>query len=292
MQTIDAIGPATLFFLMTVVGLQLTPADFRRVAAAPRTVVVGTLGQLVLLPLMTWGLVSTLGLSPVFAAGAMLLAAAPGAGMSNVMTAVAGAHVALSVTLTAISSVLAVVTLPTITGLGMRLFLDEGSDVDVPLGTLVQQMALYLLLPITLGMVVRARIGQRAQAAVPWLNRLAIVGIIAISVLSGGSGNLDLPGGSDFALTLGGCVLWTLLAGLIAWGLGALLDLDADDRFALLIEYSARNVALAFIVAVSSFGSLELGLFAGIYAFTGFPAVIALSVLRGRWKGRAGRSAA
>jgi BASS family bile acid:Na+ symporter len=286
MSSTDAIGPLTLFFLMTVVGLQLTPADFRRVAAAPKSIVAGTLGQIVLLPLMTWVLVASLRLPPMFAAGAILLAASPGAGMSNVMTAIAGAHVALSVTLTAISSVLAVVTLPAVTGLGIALFLGtgDGSDVDVPVGRLMGQMFLFLLLPIALGMAVRARLGARVQEAVPWINRLAILGIIAMSVLSGAASDLELPTGRAFVLAVIASFLWTLLAMAIAWGLGALLDLEADDRFTFLVEFSARNVALAFIVAVASLGSLELGLFAGIYAFTGFPAVIALSMLRGRWK--------
>ena len=81
MNLTDAVGPLTLLFLMSVVGLQLTPADFRRVAAAPKSIVVGTLGQIVLLPLMTWALVSSLRLPPEFAVGAILLAASPGAGM-------------------------------------------------------------------------------------------------------------------------------------------------------------------------------------------------------------------
>jgi BASS family bile acid:Na+ symporter len=280
----DAVGPLTLLFLMSVVGLQLTPADFRRVVAAPKSIVVGTLGQIVLLPLMTWALVSILRLPPEFAAGAILLAAAPGAGMSNVMCAIAGAHVALSVTLTAITSVLAVVTLPALTGLGISIFMGEGGDVDVPIDTLMGQMFFFLLLPIAFGMLVRFRLGDRAQNAVPWINRLAILGIIALSALSGTTNQMELPTGSIFALTVVASLLWTALAMAIAWGLGGLLDLDADDRFTFLVEFSARNVALAFIVAVSSFGSLELGLFAGVYAFTGFPSVIALSMLRGRWK--------
>ncbi len=72
MDTSQLLGPLVLFLLTIIVGLQLTPADFRRVLANPRVVVVGTLGQLMLLPLMTWGGISLLGLSPVFAAGAVI----------------------------------------------------------------------------------------------------------------------------------------------------------------------------------------------------------------------------
>lgn len=281
----EAIGPLTLFFLMTVVGLQLVPADFRRVVAVPKAVIIGTLAQILLLPLMTWALVTSLGLPPELSAGAMLLAASPGAGMSNLMAAIAGAHVALSVTLTAISSVLAVVTLPAITGLGLALFLGEGrSDVAVPVERLMGQMLAFLLLPIGVGMLLRARIGEGVQDAIPWINRLAIVGIIAMSLLGGATSELELPTGRALALVALASVLWTWLAMAIAWALGALLDLDADDRFTFLVEFSARNVALAFIVALSSLGRLELGLFAGVYALAGYPQVIVLSMWRGRWK--------
>ena len=95
------LGNIVLFALMLVVGLELTVADFRRIAAAPRAVIVGTLGQIVLLPLMTWAVVVVFGVSPVFGAGAVLVAVSPGAGLSNVLAAVCGGNIALSVTLTA-----------------------------------------------------------------------------------------------------------------------------------------------------------------------------------------------
>ena len=77
-------------------------------------------------------------------------------------------------------------------------------------------------------------------------------------------------------------IVWTVAAMAIGWGLATLLDLSADDRFTFLIEFSARNIALAFIVAVSSLGRLDLALFSGAYAMTGFPMAIGLAVLRGR----------
>jgi BASS family bile acid:Na+ symporter len=147
------------------------------------------------------------------------------------------------------------------------------------------QMLAFLLLPIGVGMLLRARIGEGVQNAIPWINRLAIVGIVATSLLSGANSGLELPTGAALALAALACVLWTLLAMTIAWILGALLDLDADDRFTFLVEFSARNIALAFIVAISSLGRLELGLFAGVYALVGYPGVIVLSMVRGRWKG-------
>jgi BASS family bile acid:Na+ symporter len=282
----ELVGPLTLFVLMVVVGLQLTPDDFRRVLANPRTVVVGTLGQIVLLPLMTWGVVTVFGLSPSFAAGAVILAASPGAGMSNVMTAVAGAHVALSVTLTACSSVLAVVTLPALTALGMNYFIGDAVEVDVPVGFLMSQMGIFLLTPIALGMYLRARREADVERYISRANRIAVVAIIALTVLSAAGGETQLPSGGDLTRGLLAGSFWTLCAMAIGFGLAVLLDLDADDRFTFVVEFSARNIALAFIVAVSSLGRLDLGFFSGAYAMTGFPAVLAISALRGRWKKR------
>lgn len=291
MDSTQLLGPVVLFLLMIIVGLQLTPDDFRRVLTNPRVVVAGTLGQILLLPLMTWVVISAVGIAPIFGAGAVILAAAPGAGMSNVMAAVAGANVALSVTLTAVSSVLAVATLPALTALGMAVFVGDDVVVEIPVSYLVSQMALFLLLPIASGMALRARLGDVTQRAIPWINRIAVVAIIVLTFSSAGASETELPSGNEFTLSLIGAVLWTLLAMAIGYGLASLLGLDSDDRFTFLIEFSARNIALAFIVAVSSLGRLELGFFSGSYSLTGFPAVIALAVLRGRMRRRAAPAA-
>lgn len=283
MEFAQLVGPAVLFVLMVLVGIQLTPGDFRRVLAAPRAVVGGTLAQLLLLPLMTWGVLTALALAPAFGAGAVLLAASPGAGLSNVMTAVARAHVALSVTLTGVSSLLAAVTLPVLTALGMRLFLGDAARVEVPVGHLVRQLLAFLLVPIALGMGLRAARPRAALRSVAWANRVAILAIVALTALGAASGGMTLPTGGEFVVASVAALAWTLAAMGIGWGVAALLGLDADDRFTFLVEFSARNIALAIIVAVASLGRLDLALFSGAYAVTGFPLVIGLAVLRGRW---------
>ncbi len=267
---------------MFVVGLQLVPDDFRRVVAAPRAVIGGTLGQLLLLPLMTWGIVTLIDISPAFAVGAILLAATPGAGMSNVMAAVAGANVALSVTLTAVASLLAVVSLPLLAAVGIRMFLEDGVDVDVPVGFLVSQLVFFLAIPIGIGMWVRSRRPEASKAYVSRANRFAVIAILIATVLGAASGNDLLPTGAEFAWAVLAAVAWTVCAMAIGWGLGNALALDPHDRFTFLIEFGARNLALTIIVAVGSLGRLDLGLFAGAYSMSGFPLVLVLAILRGR----------
>jgi BASS family bile acid:Na+ symporter len=285
-------APLILLPLMFVVGLQLTPADFQRVMDSPRAVLGGTLGQLIMLPLMTWGIVTVFGISPILAVGAVLLAATPGAGMSNVMAAISGANVALSVTLTAIASLLSVISMPLMASLGLSLFMGGDAEVNIPLATLFTQLVLFLAIPIGLGMLARARWPETATRYVSPANRFAVLAILILTPFSAYASREMIPSGSDFLAALGTGVVWTLAAMSIGWSVASLLGLGRNDRFTFLIEFSARNIAMTFIVAAGSLGRLDLALFAVAYSMTGFPMVIVLSILRGRRKRRKEQSAA
>ena len=231
---------------------------------------------------MTWGVVVVLGVSPIFAAGAVLLAATPGAGMSNVMAAVSGANVALSVTLTAVSSLLAVVTLPTLAALGISIFIGDSVDVEIPVGNMIGQLVLFLALPIGLGMLVRSQRPESAKRYVSVANRVAVVAVLVLTALGAVANPDAFPSGVDFGRAMLAAGVWTVCAMGIGWGLSALLGLSRNDQFTFLIEFSARNLALTFIIAVGSLGRLDLALFTAAYSMTGFPLVIVLSILRGR----------
>lgn len=271
MEQTQLVGPFVLFILMAIVGMELTPADFRRVVEAPRAVVGGTLAQLVLLPLMTWGVVVLLDLPPVFGAGAVLVAVSPGAGISNILTALAGANTALSVTLTAVASTLSVVTLPTLAAFAMRVFLPEAVGVEVPVGALVLQLCLSLLLPITLGMWFRQRWPEFVFRHARRMQRgalITIAALVTLAIVFGDEGELTFQ---DAQAGLLGGLLWTTSAMAIGWSVAAALGLPPADRFTFLIEFSARNIAVATIVALSGLGRLDLTLFAAAYMAVGYP---------------------
>ncbi len=275
-------GPLVLFLLMFVVGLELTPADFRRVLASPRAVIGGTLAQILLLPLMTWAVVWGMGVNPVFGAGAILIAISPGAGMSNILVALGRANVALSVSLTAVASVLSVVTLPAIASIGMRIFLDDATAVDVPVGTLIFQLVISLLLPISLGMALRTRHPQRAAELAPRFHRITMAVIAAVVVLSLAFAEDDQIDYSGSERAFAAAAVWTLCAMAIGWAVARLLGLNATDRFTFLIEFSARNVAVSAIVAMSGLDRLDFTLFGGIYVAVGYPMAAAAVLWRRR----------
>jgi BASS family bile acid:Na+ symporter len=282
----EMLGPLMLFLLMTVVGLELTIADFKRVFSTPAAVIVGTLAQIVLLPAMTIAVVWALDVNPVFGAGAILVAVSPGAGMSNILAAVAGANVALSVTLTAAASVLSVVTLPIVASFGMSHFIGEGAPVDVPVGDLILQLILTLLVPIGVGMWLRSRYRERAEEIAPKLQRwiLALIGIlIGVMFMVVEQDQMDLSGAGIAFVAAG---VWTLCAMAIGWIIATALRLDLSDRVTFVIEFSARNVAVASIVAMSGLGRMDLTLFSGVYFVVGYPLSILVAVWHRRRTGR------
>jgi predicted Na+-dependent transporter len=141
---------------------------------------------------------------------------------------------------------------------------------------------LFLAIPIGLGMLVRSRHPDAAVRYISRANRFAIIAILILTPL-GAIGHQDmLPSGAEFLNALGAALAWTCAAMPIGWSVGTLLGLERNDRFTLLIEFSARNIAMTFIVAAGSLGRIDLGLFAAAYSMTGFPLVIVLSILRGR----------
>jgi BASS family bile acid:Na+ symporter len=267
----ELVGSIILFVLMLVVGLELTVADFRRALSARAAIATGTLAQLIALPLMTWLVVFAMEVPPVFGAGAVLVAVSPGAGISNILAALANANVALSVTLTAMTSVLAVISLPAIAAVAMQVFLGDAIEVEVPVVSLIGQLAVTLLLPIALGMWVRTRFPGFALRHGRTLQRIAMAVIIAvIAVAIAFSEESQFPSFAEARVALLASAVWTVLAMAIGWGCASVLGLSLADRVTFTIEFSARNVAVASIVAISGLGRLDLTYFSGTYVTVGY----------------------
>ena len=153
----------------------------------------------------------------------------------------------------------------------MRLFLGEATAVEIPVATLMMQLALSLLLPISIGMWLRTRHPERADRIAPTVHRVTMGALVLVVVLSIAFADEDAVDyeGSGIAFVAAG--LWTVSAMVIGWSIAALLRLSAEDRFTFLVEFSARNIAVASIVALSGLGRLDLTLFSGVYAAVGYP---------------------
>src|SRR5690349_932964 len=137
--------PVALGIIMLGLGLGLTIADFRRVVSYPKPALIALVCQVLVLPALCFGLVVALDLPPALAVGMMLLAASPGGTTANLYSHLFGGHVALNVTLTAVNSVLAVVTLPVIVNLSAAYFLPDGRSLGLQFDKVVQVFAIVLV---------------------------------------------------------------------------------------------------------------------------------------------------
>jgi BASS family bile acid:Na+ symporter len=166
--------PAALALIMVSLGLELTTADFRRILVQPRGVAIGLANLLVISPLLAFGAAQLFALPAGLAVGLVLLGAAPGGTMANILTHLARGDTALSVTMTAISSLCAVVTVPLYLELAQAHF-DAGALVgDLSMLGVVARVFLITVIPVALGMALNRRWPERVRAAKPRVSRAAL----------------------------------------------------------------------------------------------------------------------
>lgn len=256
--------PLCLFIIMFGMGLSLRVADFTRVARYPGAVVLGTLGQMVLLPLMGFAIAAWLLPTPALAIGLVLLAACPGGTTSNLVTYLARGDLALSISLTAISSLLTIVTIPLITGLAFWTFADERTAVEVPVFTMMAALFAITLLPVMIGMVIRARADRLAAWLEPKINvfgALFLVFLIVVIVAKQGSTIITQVASSGVA---------TLALNIAMMSIGFLaaraFRLNGDQSTSITIEIGIQNSTLAILVATSFLNNPEIAVPAAVYS--------------------------
>lgn len=154
----DIMLPLSLAIIMLGMGLSLVPYDFKRVALYPKAASIGILNQIIILPLIGFSLLWMFGLkSPELAVGIMILAACPGGPTSNLISHISRGDTALSITLTAISSLVAVITIPLIVNLALAFFMQQGEYIPLPVFRTIIALTLITLVPVGIGMIIRAR---------------------------------------------------------------------------------------------------------------------------------------
>ena len=231
-----------LTVLMFDLGLELRPADFSLLRRSPRAVMVGLCGQIVLLPAVGLGLIWVFDIDPVMAVGLMLIACSPGGSSSNVFSALAGGDVALSVSLTALSSVITLITLPLI------LSFSVGSWIELPLGSLIGQNIVLALLPVFAGMAVRAKLPAAASRIHVVLRRMAFPALMLLAAVFFVVHHRTIS--ANFS-TLGPAVLLLLCLSMCGGALAAISGLVSVQRRTLVIEVGMQNSAQAIALASS-----------------------------------------
>ena len=249
MNTIWIVLPI-LTVLMFDLGLTLKLKDFYMVITRPKAFIVALTGQIVLLPLIALGLGHLFHLPPVFFIGLMLIACSPGGSSSNIFSKLAGGDVALSVTLTAMSSLITLITLPV---LMEWVTVSTGSEVGItlPVGNLLKQNLLLMLLPVLIGIAIN-RFWPKAAAGIDKvLSKAAFPALMLLVAVFFAQHYRTI---FEHIGRLGACVTaLILLAAGCAAVLSRIFRISGRERRTVVIEVGMQNAAQAIALATSPF---------------------------------------
>jgi bile acid:Na+ symporter, BASS family len=268
--------PLALSLVMLGMGLSLIPEDFKRIARYPKAVAVGTICQVLLLPLIALLITQIVPMQPTIAVGLIVLALCCGGPSSNLITYLAKGDVALSVSLTAVGSIITVFTIPVFANLALEHFLGQNAAIEMPIGQTMGQIFLITLLPIAIGMTIRQRFPHIANRLEKVMSRVAaglLALIIILLVVREGS---KLPG---FILQVGvGVLLLNVLSMLAGFSIGKVLKLPPSQQICIAIEVGISNGTLALAITAGLLNNPEMAIPAAVYSLlmyvTGFATIL------------------
>ncbi len=257
--------PVSLAIIMLGMGMTLIPADFSRIIKNPKAILIGLTNQLILLPIIGFLLAIAFDLRPVMAVGLMILATCPGSPTSNLITQICKGNIALSVTLTAIASVVTVITIPFILSYALDYFgSGTGVTIKLPIKDTIAQIMGITIIPISVGMLIRrfkTKLARRMEKPM----RMASTVIFILVFIAVVAANLNII---NEAMKEVGLV--TLLLNIITLGLGyvaaRLFKLDVKNTISITVESGIQNGALAFVIATSILNNIEMGMPTAAYA--------------------------
>lgn len=279
--TVVVLFPVVVAIIMLGLGLTLTLDDFRRVVKHPRAVVVCLVCQMVVMPAICLGLVVAFNLRPELAVGLMLLAASPGGSTASLYSHLFKGDLALNLSLTAVNSVLALFTLPVIVNLSVAGFIGSDTSIGLQFDKVIQVFAVVLV-PIAIGMAVRARFtafAVRMQSTVKVLSVVVLVGMI-VSVIAGlGSEVMDIFGEIILAV-----VVFNLLSMAVGYFVPRLFRVGERASIASAFEIGLHNATLSITIGMSPtlLNNTEMAMPSVTYGFVMFftAAIFGLVVAR------------
>ncbi|KAM3097225.1 bile acid:sodium symporter family protein [Phormidesmis sp. 146-12] len=264
--------PVGLAIVMLGMGLTLVPDDFQRVTRYPKAVAIGLIAQLLFLPIVGFLVASIVPMQPEMAVGLMVLALCPGGPSSNMITYLAQGDVALSVTLTALSSAITVLTIPIFTNLSLQYFAGRSAAIALPIGQTMLQIFAITLVPIGLGMVIRQLFPDLARRLEKVANRLAIAFLALIILAIVIREWSRIPG---FIAQVGiAVVLLNVIAMLVGFWFGKLFNLKFAQRICIAIEVGIQNGTLAIAITAGLLNNPDMAVPAAIYSLFAYATAI------------------
>jgi BASS family bile acid:Na+ symporter len=240
--------PVALGVIMLGLGLALTVADFTRVLKVPRAVLIGLGCQMLILPFACLAIATLSGLPPELAVGLMLLSASPGGITANIYSHLAKGDVALNITLTAVNSLLSVISVPLIVNLSLAHFLGEGKAIPLQFGKVLQIFAIVLV-PVAIGMALRRRFPALAARLNTPVKILSLVFLIAVVAATSWNERENL---TTFFRQVGLAALaFNLVSMAVGYVVPRVARLPKEQAIAIGMEIGIHNATLAIAIASS-----------------------------------------
>ncbi|MFM7467024.1 MAG: bile acid:sodium symporter family protein [Crocinitomicaceae bacterium] len=258
--------PIALGIIMLGLGLSLKIADFKRVVKFPKAVFIGLFCQMIILPFVCFGIAKMFNLGPELAIGLMLLSASPGGPTANLFSHLAKGDVALNITLTAINSILTLVTLPLIVGWSLDLFGKSG-EISMPFNKIVE-VFLIILIPVSIGMLIHAKAHSFAKMMdkpVKILSALFLVVVIVGAVLKEKE-NL----GNYFEQVGMAALVFNLASMIIGFFVPLFFKIEKKQAIAIGMEIGIHNGTLAIFIALNVLDNSMMSIPPAIYSLLMF----------------------
>jgi bile acid:Na+ symporter, BASS family len=259
--------PIALGVIMFGLGLGLSGEDFRRVGQRPQVIAVALACQLVLLPAVCFALVVLADLPPLLGIGMMLLAASPGGTTANLMSHLFHGDVALNISLTAVNSIISIITLPIVTGLAIAYY-GRGDEVSVPFGE-VLKVFVIILVPVAIGMLVRARnaaFAARMDRPVRTLSGV-LLGLLVVAILVEERDNIEGYFADVGLVAAAFCAISLVVGYVVPKAFGVVEKQAIASSF----EIGLHNGTLAIYIAVEVLGSVTFSVPAAVYSLLMLP---------------------
>jgi len=245
--------PVSLFLIMFGMGLSLLLNDFKAVLKAPKAMAIGLIGQMLILPLIAFAIAVLLNLSPEIAVGLIIIALAPGGATSNLFTYLYKGDVSLSISLTAVVSLIAPFTIPLVAALSMTYFMGSAHEFNLPILKTILQLLVITLIPVALGMFVLSRWPNAAKSIenkLKWFSLFFLILIIVLIVLK----NADNVFGFFAQAGLATFILNVVVLG-VGYQIAKLAKLSHPQAVSIGFEVGIQNGTLALVVAGSLIGN-------------------------------------
>ncbi|OQY90590.1 MAG: hypothetical protein B6D38_02355 [Anaerolineae bacterium UTCFX1] len=264
--------PLAIFIIMVTLGMTLTVADFRRIVTQPKPVFVGLFCQMILLPILGFAVAGVFGLTAVYAISLILLAVSPDGATSNLIIHAGDGDRALGITLTAITNMLAFLTIPFGLGIAYSMYGTGALDIDFPVADTMIQVAVITVIPTLLGMWIRVWKPEFAENSKRWSKTFATVFLfLVILALIVQNWDVIVRDGPRFAPAF---IVLNILSLIVGYFVPKLLGIDYVQSMTIAIETGLQNSTVSITVALTLLNNNDMAIIPGLYAIwmyvTGF----------------------